>query len=231
MTETVAENYARIRERMEKACTLAGRRTEEIALEAVSKYVPAERLQQAVDLGLTLFGENHAQELVEKQTFFELHGAQVHFIGQLQTNKIKYVCGKVDMVESLDRPHLAEALQRRAESLGVTQDVLLQVNIGDESQKGGVSGEDLDLFAQNVMGLTHLRVRGLMCVPPALSPEETRPYFARMYKLYAALRDRYPEQRIDTLSMGMSHDYEAAILEGATVVRVGTALFGARDRK
>jgi pyridoxal phosphate enzyme (YggS family) len=228
---SIAENYEIIRERMGKACAAAGRKTESVALEAVSKYVDVPRLQDAMDLGIRLYGENHAQELTQKKTFFENNEAEVHFIGQLQTNKIKYVCGNVGVVESMDRPALMEALDKRAEQLGICQNVLIQVNIGDEPQKGGILPEELDEFSSRVWERKNLRLRGLMCVPPALEPEETRPYFARMYRLFEQLKMRFPALPIDTLSMGMSHDYDVAIMEGATVVRIGTALFGARDKK
>ena len=131
----------------------------------------------------------------------------------------------------MDSPHLADALQRKSCELGIVSDILLQVNIGDEAQKGGVAESDLFSLSETVMACPNLRLRGLMCVPPALPPEETRPYFARMRVWFERLAQAYPASRIDTLSMGMSHDYAAAIAEGATMVRIGTALFGARAQK
>ncbi len=227
---SIRENYEIIRERMQAACSRAGRAEDEVRLVAVSKYVETARIQEAVDLGLRDFGENHAQEVREKQTFFEIHTCFVHFIGQLQTNKIKYICGSVGLIESVDRAQLAEALQKRAAAMGICQDVLIQVNIGGEAQKGGAADADLDAFVETVAAYPNLRVRGLMCVPPALTPEETRPYFRRMRALYERARAMHAGLSIDTLSMGMSHDYEVAIEEGATQIRLGTALFGARDR-
>ena len=227
----LSRNYALIRERMEAACRKAGRSVDEVRMLAVSKYVPIARLQEAAEAGVHIFGENHAQELNEKQTFFEHHACEVHFIGQLQTNKLKYVCGSVTLIESVDRQNLLEALERRSASLGVVSDILIQVNIGGEPQKGGVAGEDLGRFADMAAERPHIRMRGLMCVPPALDAERVRPYFARMRGLFERMQSVYDGFPIDTLSMGMSHDYEAAILEGATQVRIGTALFGARDQK
>lgn len=226
-----AANYEEVETRIARACARSGRLRSEVTLVAVSKYVPVERMQEAYDLGVRVFGENHAQEVHQKQTFFEQPGVRVHFIGHLQTNKLKYVCGNVAMIESLDRPSLLTALQQKQCAIDAVTDVLIQVNIGNEEQKGGVALDALDAFAEEVRTCSHLRLRGLMCVPPALSPEETRPYFVKMRALFESMRERYSGQPFDTLSMGMSHDFEVAIMEGATEVRVGSALFGARDRK
>ena len=225
------KNYEQVSERMLRACQAAGRRRDEVRLVAVSKYVPVERMQEAYTLGIRIFGENHAQELHEKQTFFEQEGCEPHFIGHLQTNKLKYVCGFASLMESVDSLHLAEAIQKRSETLGIVSDVLIQVNIGDETQKGGVAVSELERLREAVEACEHLRLRGLMCVPPALSPEKTRPYFARMRTLFETMQREDRSPWLDTLSMGMSHDYEVAIMEGATQVRVGSALFGARDHK
>lgn len=227
---SIAENIACVREEMTNACVRAGRGENEVRLVAVSKYQGVERMMEAAQAGIRVFGENHAQELNEKKTFFEQQGCEVHFIGQLQTNKIKYVCGFVDLVESVDRENLASLLNRRAESQKVVQDILIQVNIGAEVQKGGVTDGDLDCFADSLGSYSNLRLRGLMCVPPALEPEEARPYFRKMRRLYESLQNRFDPRVFDTLSMGMSHDFAVAIEEGATQVRVGTRIFGARDR-
>ncbi len=226
---SIAENITIVREKMESACLRSGRPAGDVRLVAVSKYMDTGKIAEAVEAGLNEFGENHAQELNEKKTFFEQHGCVVHFIGQLQTNKIKYVCGFVAMIESVDRPKLAEALQRRAETLGVTQDVLIQVNIGEETQKGGVTDVDLDRFADSLAQCPNLRLRGLMCVPPDVEAEQARAYFRRMRSIFERMRGR--TNAFDTLSMGMSHDFPVAIEEGATEIRVGTSIFGARDQK
>lgn len=227
---SMAERIGSVKEEMEKACARAGRRADEVKLVAVSKYQDTERIQEAIDAGLRVFGENHAQELNEKKTFFELHGCSVHFIGQLQTNKIKYVCGFVDLIESVDRQTLASQLNQKAMARGVVQDILIQVNIGAEEQKGGVTDGDLDCFADSLAQLSNLRLRGLMCVPPAVEAEQARPYFRTMRLRYEQLQNRLGLPAFDTLSMGMSHDFPVAIEEGATQVRVGTRIFGARDR-
>ena len=224
----VAENLASVRERIALACQRAGRREDEVRLLAVSKFTDTERIYEAIACGQLLFGENRAQELHEKKTFFENHACSVHFIGQLQTNKIKYVCGTAETVESVDRLPLAKAISERAQTLGIVQNIMIQVNIGEETQKGGISDADLLRFTEELLSLGNLRVTGLMCVPPALSPEEVRPYFCRMYQMRDLLKTRFPGLPAEELSMGMSHDFEVAIEEGATIVRVGTGIFGAR---
>ena len=226
----IAENIAIVREEIANACARANRAPESVTLVAVSKYQSIERMAEAVAAGIFVFGENHAQELTEKKTFFEQQGCRAHFIGQLQTNKIKYVCGFADLIESVDRQNLAQQLEQKAAGIDVVQDVLIQVNIGAEDQKGGVPDEDLDSFAVSFAQYPHLRLRGLMCVPPAVTPEQARPYFQRMRAHFERLTKILDPTVFDTLSMGMSHDYVVAIEEGATEVRVGSAIFGARDR-
>ena len=227
----IAQNIALVREEIQSACARAGRTQDSVKLVAVSKYQSTEQMAEAVQAGVFTFGENHAQELNEKKTFFEQHGCRTHFIGQLQTNKIKYVCGFADLIESVDRENLALQLEQKAASMGVVQDVLIQVNIGAEDQKGGVPDGDLDSFAETFTRYPHLLLRGLMCVPPAVTAEQARPFFRRMRAHFEQLTKRFDPNVFDTLSMGMSHDYAVAIEEGATEVRVGSAIFGARDRR
>ena len=227
----IAQNIAKVREQIALACEKAGRSAQSVRLVAVSKYQSTERMAEAVAAGIRVFGENHAQELNEKKTFFEQQGCRVHFIGQLQTNKIKYVCGFADLIESVDRQNLAQQLQQRADARGIVQDILIQVNIGAEDQKGGVPDEDLDSFAESLAQYPRLRLRGLMCVPPAVEAEEARVYFRKTRLHFDKLQARLGIDGFDTLSMGMSHDFTVAIEEGATQVRVGSRIFGARDRK
>ena len=210
------------------ACARVGRNPADVRMLGASKFVPVERIAEAIACGLTEFGENRAQELRQKQTFFEKHGCIVHFIGQLQTNKVKYVCGFADTIQSLDRLVLAEALSARAAELGCVQNVMIQVNIGEEAQKGGIPVVDLKCFAQRVIDCGGLRIVGLMCVPPAVEPGAARLYYAKMRALRDMLNTDFPGEPIRELSMGMSHDFEAAIEEGATIVRIGTGVFGAR---
>ena len=227
----IAENIADVRAEIARACARGHRSPESVTLVAVSKYQSTERMLEAVEAGVTIFGENHAQELTEKKTFFEQHGCNVHFIGQLQTNKIKYVCGFADLIESVDRQNLAQQLQQKAQARGIVQDILIQVNIGAEDQKGGVPDEDLDSFAESLAEHPNLRLRGLMCVPPAVEAEQARAYFRKMRLHFEKLQAHSDPGIFDTLSMGMSHDFTVAIEEGATQVRVGSRIFGARDKK
>lgn len=227
----IARNIAEVREEITDACARAGRAQECVRLVAVSKYQPIARMAEAVAAGIFTFGENHAQELNEKKTFFEQQGCSVHFIGQLQTNKIKYVCGFAGLIESVDRQNLAQQLEQKAAAMSVMQDVLIQVNIGAEDQKGGVPDEDLDSFADSIAAYPHLRLRGLMCVPPAVEAEQARAYFRRMRTRFEQIGSSLDSNVFDTLSMGMSHDFIVAIEEGATEVRVGSRIFGMRDRK
>jgi pyridoxal phosphate enzyme (YggS family) len=226
----IAQNIADVREEIANACARAGTAPESIRLIAVSKYQSTECIAEAIEAGILTFGENHAQELTEKKTFFEQHGCKVHFIGQLQTNKIKYVCGFADMIESVDRQNLAMLLHQKAEARDVVQDILIQVNIGAEDQKGGVPDEDLDSFAESLAQYPRLRLRGLMCVPPAIEAEQARAYFKKMRVYYEKLCKQFDPAVFDTLSMGMSHDFAVAIEEGSTQVRVGSRIFGLRDR-
>ncbi len=227
----IARNIAQVREEIANACARSGRAVDSVRLVAVSKYQPIERMAEAVAAGVCTFGENHAQELNEKKTFFEQQGCNVHFIGHLQTNKIKYVCGFADLIESVDRPNLAQQLEQKAAAMNVVQDVLIQVNIGAEDQKGGVPDEDLDSFADSFSTFSHLRLRGLMCVPPAVEAQDARAYFRKMRIHFERLGSRFDSKVFDTLSMGMSHDFAVAIEEGATQVRVGSRIFGMRDKK
>ena len=203
-----------------------------VTLCAVTKTVPADTVNAAIEAGVRLIGENRVQELVDKLPL--LRGdVQVHLIGRLQTNKVKYLPGRVSLIQSLDRIELARAIDRAAQSAGIVMDALIQVNIGREPQKGGVDEDQLDELIRACDPLEGLRVRGLMAVmPQADDPEQVRPLMRRMRSLFDARRAR-PVGRADMeiLSMGMSHDCFVAAEEGATMVRVGTALFGQRPAR
>ena len=227
---SIAENIALVREEMEQACRQAGRDPRDVKLIAVTKYVEEARIAEAFACGLKTVGENHAQEVRDKLTFYKQYGAELHFIGQLQSNKVKYIIGNARLIQSVDREKLLLDVDAHAKKLDLIQGILLQVNIGDEEQKGGAAMAEVPRLLELACGLKNVRVEGLMCVPPAVEAEAARPYFARLYELREALRARFPEQPLRELSMGMSHDYPQAILEGATMVRVGTAIFGKRDK-
>ena len=226
----ISEQVASVRTRISDACMRAGRRAEDVRLVAVTKYIDTDRILDAVRAGVCEVGENHAQEFKEKLTFFEQCGVHPHFIGQLQSNKGKYICGRAATVQSVDRMSLAEQLNRYALSHETVQDVLIQINIGDEAQKGGLPAAELDPFLDQLVEMPALRVCGLMCVPPAVSGEQVRPYFRQMRLLFEAMQQKHRALPLSILSMGMSHDFETAIEEGATMVRVGSAIFGSRPR-
>ena len=225
---TIRENLESVREQMTLACQRSGRAESEVTLIAVTKFVETERIAEAVAAGVTEIGENRAQEFTEKLNFYKQNHLRTHFIGQLQTNKVKYVCGKADLIQSVDREPLLDAILSYAKRNGITQDITIEVNIGREAQKGGVMPEALFALLERIATSQHVRMRGLMCVPPAIDREAVRPYFREMRTLFERVKREYPALPVDTLSMGMSHDFPTAIEEGATTVRVGTAIFGPR---
>lgn len=226
---SIAENVAQVRAKIEAAEKRAGREAGSVDLICVCKFVDTERIQKAIDCGLRHVGENRAQELTEKLNFYKQNDCTIHFIGQLQTNKIKYICGNADLIQSVDRIELALAIEAFCKRHSIHQDILIEVNIGKEPQKGGVMADKLDGLLSCLESSDSLTVKGLMCVPPAAEGEQVRPYFRAMYELKRAMQDAHPSMPLKILSMGMSHDYEIAVEEGATMVRVGTAIFG--DRK
>ncbi len=213
----IAENLARVQERIRAACSRAGGDPAAVKLVAVSKGQPIEAVLLAFAAGQTAFGENYAQQLHEKAD--ALPEAEWHFIGALQTNKVRIVVGHAALVHTCDRVALAKELSKRAFLKSITQRVLLEVNVGRESQKGGALPEQVDLLYAEVKELEALRCEGLMCIPPA--DQDPRPHFRALREL----RDRLG---LRELSMGMSADFEAAIEEGSTIVRIGTAIFGER---
>ena len=227
--EELAGAVERVRRRIDQAARAAGRRPADVQLIAVTKTHPADTARTAVAAGLTDLGENRVQELTAKQAAVE--GARWHLVGPLQRNKVRHVVGRQVLVHSLDRPSLADALSARAERQGVLQRVLVQVNVGDDPDKHGCHLDEVEALVAYARGLPNLSVEGLMTVPP-LAPRGTepasaaRPHFAALREQRDRLRGRFPE--VLHLSMGMSADLEAAVAEGATMVRVGTALFGAR---
>lgn len=224
---SIENNYGLLRERIEKACHKAGRNIDEITLVAITKFVPAERIEPIFKLGIKAIGENRAQEFIEKLEFFNGFGVDKHFVGQLQTNKVKYIIGCANIIQSVDRVSLASAINKVAKDMEISQDILIQVNIGDEPQKGGIRVDELEGFYETLDAMNYLSVKGLMVVPPALSAEEARPYFSKTRRLFETAPKIRGEQ-MKILSMGMSNDYEVAVEEGTTMVRIGSALFGAR---
>ena len=228
---SLEENIARVKANMARAAAEAGRDPGEVTLVAATKVQTSDTIRAAIAAGITVCGENRVQELTAHLDDYAYDGARVHFIGHLQTNKVRFVVGRVDLIESVDSLRLLEAVERQAEKLNLVQDILLEVNIGREESKGGCLPEDLPALARQAMALPHVRLRGLMSIPPAAAaPGANRSFFAETRQLYVDIRRQIGDNNtdIDCLSMGMSGDYEDAIREGATLVRVGTALFGPR---
>jgi PLP dependent protein len=231
----IAENIARVQERLAAAARKAGRKPEEITLMAVSKTFPAEAIREAHAAGLRVFGENRVQEFAEKALgVSELVGAEWHLIGHLQSNKANKAAEIFHAVDAVDSLRLAERLDAAAGKVGKKLAVLIEVNIGGEAAKSGLAAGSAE-FAQLLQAaerLEHLEIRGLMTIPPFTeNPEDARPFFRRLRELRdATAMRRLARVRMETLSMGMSHDFEVAIEEGATCVRVGTAIFGEREK-
>ena len=228
----LAQRVQAVRERIAAAATAAGRSPEEITLCAATKVQTDDTIRAAIAAGIQVCGENRVQELTAHLAADAYAGARgVHFIGHLQTNKVKQVVGRVDLIQSVDSPHLLQAVDRQAEKLELVQDILLEVNIGGEESKSGCPRSDLPALVELALSSPHVRLRGLMAIPPiSAKPGDNRRYFARMYQLFIDMRGKMSDNQsdMDCLSMGMSADFEDAIAEGATLVRVGTALFGPR---
>lgn len=223
------ENLALVEQHIEEACRRAGRDRSEVKLIAVSKTMPPEKLAEVYDAGMRDFGENRPQEIREK--FPQLpQDIRWHMIGQLQRNKIKYIIDKVCMIHSVDSLKLAEAIDAEAGKHGLVMPVLVEVNIAGEESKSGVRPEDAEALIRQISPLKNIHVEGLMTVAPYTeNPEESRPFFRKLYKLYVDIRQKNLDNvSMCSLSMGMTGDYEIAIEEGATMVRVGTGIFGAR---
>ena len=229
--QAMTEAVARIRDTMTQAARAAGRDPAAVQLCAACKTRTVEEVRFSAGLPIDLFGENHVQELVEKTDAGAYEGKPGHFIGHLQTNKVNKVVGRAALIQSVDSQRLLEKIDAAAARLGLVQDILLEINIGEESSKSGVTQDSLWPLLEVAAAREHLRLRGLMAIPPADADEsQTRRFFARMRELLekaAALG--LPNTQMDILSMGMSGDYAAAIAEGATIVRIGTAIYGARD--
>ena len=224
------DNIRRVRENIALAAREAHRDPSEITLVAATKTQSDQIIRSAIAAGVTVCGENRVQEMEAHLDADAYAGAGLHFIGHLQTNKVNKVVGRVDLIQSVDSPRLLEAIQRRAAELGIQQDILIQVNIGREESKGGVLPEEAETLAGQALGLPNLRLRGLMAIPPVVSEKGNREFFHKMYEIYVDIIRKMAHNKADItcLSMGMSRDYMDAIREGATLVRVGTGLFGPR---
>ncbi len=218
---SILENVAAVEARIVRACAHAGRPRDEVTLVGVSKTFPAEAVDEAIHAGITEVGENRVQEARDKKPLVR-GAAKWHLIGHLQTNKAKDAVKLFDVIQAVDSLDLAEKLARAAEGQGKRLEVLLQVNIGDEPQKSGIERGHVDSVVRQAAALPSLHVVGLMAIPPIGTPDASRPYFRELRSMRDALGLRH-------LSMGMSEDFEAAIEEGSTIVRVGRAIFGSRS--
>lgn len=226
----IADNVARIRHRMVKAAKAAGRKPEEVLLCAACKGRTNEEVLESAGLPVDLFGENRAQELAAHQDAGAYLHKPCHFIGVLQTNKVKKVVGRAELIQSVGSLRLLQTISREAQTRGLCQDILFEINLGDEENKDGMPAGQLPILLESAAGFPHIRVRGLMAIPPVCDKvEETRAYFAKLYKLLEQAKTyHYDNAPLDILSMGMTDSFEAAILEGATMVRVGTGIYGPR---
>ncbi len=226
---SIAANLADINERIRAAALAAGRDPATVRLIAVSKTRPATDVAEAFRAGQVVFGENYVQELMEK-TAAVSDPVEWHVIGHLQSNKVKYIAGKVNLVHSVDRISLAREIDRHWGLLGLTCNILIQVNISGEASKSGATAAETVALVRECAALPHVAVKGLMTMPPFFDdPEKARPYFARLRQMAGLVEaERIPGVDMTELSMGMSGDFEVAIREGATLVRVGTAIFGER---
>jgi len=229
--DKIRENILRIREEIAAAARQAGRAPEDIRLCAASKTQSAETLRAVADMPIDLFGENRVQELTEKLRLQAYGDKPVDFIGHLQTNKVKQVVGSVGMIHSVDSVKLAQAIDKEAAKRGLVQDILVEINIGREENKSGVLLEEVSAFFDALEGLSAIKVRGLMSVPPKCAyPEQNTQYFETLYKLFIDIKGKkYDNVNMEYLSMGMSGDYRQAVLAGANIVRLGSAIFGPRD--
>ena len=228
---SIAENVASIRCQMEKAALACGRDPKQIRLCAATKMNDADAVREAVRAGVDCCGENRVQELTTKLAENAYAGAPVHFIGHLQTNKVKQVVGRVDLIQSVDSLRLLDAIQQEAARQGIIQDILIEINIGGEASKSGFSLEEIPDVLDKMSGYGNIRVKGFMAIPPiSQNPGDNRKFFQKICDLSVDIRaKKYDNVCVDVLSMGMSDDYADAIACGSTMIRVGTAIFGPRN--
>ncbi|OQY59504.1 MAG: YggS family pyridoxal phosphate enzyme [Desulfobacteraceae bacterium 4572_88] len=225
------ERLSHVRHRIRVAAEVCGRDPESVRLVAVSKTMSAEKVREAIAAGATLLGENYIQEAREKFDLLSSEPVSWHFIGHLQTNKAKYAVRLADLIHSVDSFKLARELSKQAGKVGKVQPILVQVNIGKEASKSGIAAEDVQKLIADISELDHVSVQGLMVIPPFYNePEKVRPFFSGLRELRDQIeKAALPNVEMKELSMGMTGDFEVAIEEGATLVRIGTAIFGDRN--
>lgn len=228
---SIAENIMRIRMQINAAAEAAGRDPKDIILCAATKMNDSSRVRQAIAAGITCCGENKVQELTQKLSENAYEGSAIHFIGHLQTNKVKAVVGKVSLIQSVDSLRLLSAISREAKKQGIVQDILLEINIGQEVSKSGFSKDDILPVLENLSAYPHIFVRGLMAIPPVCENSgDNNKFFEEIRNLSVDITaKKYDNVSMEILSMGMSDDFADAIAHGSTMIRIGTAIFGARD--
>lgn len=228
--KSVEDNYKAIRQRIEESAIKAGRNPADVRLMAVTKTVESVYINRALDLGADLIGENRVQEYLGKKDELHLDGVEKHLIGHLQTNKVKQIVGEVDMIESVDSVKLAKEISRVSANKGITTDILVEVNVGREDSKSGIYLEGLEELLLEIAEMPFIKIKGLMTIPPICdTDEEVSQYFEAMHQTFIDIRDKKLDNvNMDILSMGMSGDFEAAVANGSNIVRVGSAIFGAR---
>lgn len=229
--ESIEKNFEKIKQSVAAKANECGRNPDEIRIIAVSKTQPVQAVKNAVKAGVNILGENYIQEAVQKIEALESRPVSWHFIGHLQSNKAKYAVPAFNMIHTVDRVKLAKEIEKQAEKIDKIQDILIQVNIGEESTKSGTDRENVLSMAKEIGQMKHLSLKGLMCMPPFFDdPEKARPYFRELVELKERInKGGIPGVFLTELSMGMSGDYEVAIEEGATMVRIGTSIFGKRN--
>lgn len=228
--QAVEDNYKAVKSRIEEAAIKAGRNPKDVRLMAVTKTVESVYINKAIELGADLIGENRVQEYLGKKDELKLDGVEKHLIGHLQTNKVKQIVGEVDMIESVDSVKLAKEISRVSAIKGLTTNVLIEVNIGREDSKSGIYMEQLEELLIEIAGMDNIKIKGLMTIPPICDTEkEINEYFSTMYQSFIDIKSKNIDNiDMNILSMGMSGDFESAVSNGSNIVRVGSAIFGAR---
>ena len=227
---TTLDNYRRVSENVKTAAIKAGRNEKDVRLMCVTKTVEPEYINPVLDIGADLIGENRVQEYLGKKDLLHLDSVERHLIGHLQTNKVKQIVGEVDMIESVDSIKLAREISRCSDKKGITTDILVEVNVGKEDSKSGIYIEELGDLLYEISELPCIRVKGLMTIPPICDEKQAAKYFHILYQSFIDIKSKSIDNiNMDILSMGMSGDYEAAVAEGSNIVRVGSAIFGARQ--
>lgn len=227
--QSTIENYKRIKSNVEETAVKAGRNPKDVRLMCVTKTVEAEYINPVLDMGADLIGENRVQEFLQKKDSLHLDKVEKHLIGHLQTNKVKQIVGEVDFIESVDSLKLAKEISKESVKKDILTDILVEINVGQEASKSGIYLDSLGELIYQIAELPNVKVKGLMTIPPICEETEARKYFYEIHKAFVDIKEKNIDNiNMDILSMGMSGDYEAAILEGSNIVRVGSAIFGAR---